>query len=96
MTSKTFNQKSYLTRRNIITGIAGILATSSAPAYITKSLLSGKNAISFDSEPTPIPSASDYIQDDLVLFRDGIENEDFGVHNSSALVWKDLSLNGLT
>ena len=82
------------TRRQLIAGIAGILATSSAPAYITKSLLSGKNTISFDSEPTPIPSAADYIQDDLVLFWDGIENEDFGVHNSSALVWKDLSLNG--
>ena len=36
------------------------------------------------------PTARDYIQDGLVAMWDGIENAGWGVHDSTATVWKDL------
>jgi hypothetical protein len=35
-------------------------------------------------------TAKDYIQDGLVAMWDGIENAGWGVHDSNAIVWKDL------
>lgn len=37
-----------------------------------------------------VPTARDYVQDGLVAMWDGIENAGFGVHDSTATVWKDL------
>lgn len=39
---------------------------------------------------TRAPSAADYIQDGLVVMWDGIENFDWGVHDSEATEWVDL------
>ena len=36
------------------------------------------------------PTAKDYVQSGLVAMWDGIENAGWGVHNTSATVWKDL------
>ena len=36
------------------------------------------------------PTAKDYVQDGLIAMWDGIENAGWGVHDSSATVWKDL------
>ena len=89
MTSKTFNLKSYSTRRNIITGMAGILASYTAPAYITKSLIGGRESCSqYDNDP--IPPVSEYIQDGLIAMWDGIENAGLGIHNPNSTVWADL------
>ena len=35
-------------------------------------------------------SAKSYVQDGLIALWDGIENAGWGVHNNSAVVWKDL------
>ena len=40
------------------------------------------------------PTARDYVQDGLIAMWDGIENSGWGVHNSSATTWKDLTGNG--
>ena len=42
-----------------------------------------------------MPTASDYIQDGLVIQYDGIENVGFGEHNSEAKKWIDLTGHGL-
>ena len=39
-------------------------------------------------------TAKDYVQDGLVAMWDGIENAGWGVHDSNATTWKDLSGNG--
>ena len=37
-----------------------------------------------------VPTARDYVQDGLVAMWDGSENAGWGVHDSNAMVWKDL------
>lgn len=39
-------------------------------------------------------TAKDYVQDGLIAMWDGIENAGFGVHDSAATEWKDLTGNG--
>ena len=41
-----------------------------------------------------VPTAREYVQDGLVAMWDGIENEGWGVHDSAAAGWKELSGNG--
>lgn len=41
-----------------------------------------------------VPTAKDYVQDDLIVMLDGIENAGFGKNYANATVWVDLSLNG--
>ena len=43
--------------------------------------------------PKPL-SARDYVQDDITLLWDGIENADWGVHNAAATTWKNLAGGG--
>ena len=43
----------------------------------------------------PLPAAGNYVTDGLVLWYDGLENAGFGVHDGSAMTWKDLSGNNL-
>ena len=77
------------TRRKIITGIAGILATSTAPAYITKSLIGAReNILLPDEGDTPTPA--DYVQDGLLAMWDGEWNDGEGVHSTSSDGWYDL------
>ena len=72
-------------------GLAGIIAAGNAPAAIVKSML-GTGGIKLVGA-IEMPTAVDYIQDGLVALWDGIENEDWGIHNPNATVWKDLSGN---
>ena len=41
-----------------------------------------------------MPTARDYVQDDLIVMLDGIENAGFGKNEANATVWVDLSGNG--
>ena len=78
-----------VSRRDIVKtglGLAGILTTGKAPAFV-KSILAATNT-SFGTKA--IPSAREYIQDGLVGLWDGIENASFGVHDQTATVWTDL------
>ena len=38
-----------------------------------------------------VPTARDYVQDGLVAMWDGVENAGWGVHDPSAMTWKDLA-----
>ena len=80
------------TRRKILSGLTGILATSTAPAYITKSLIGGRSNLLMSGQDT-MPTAADYVQNGLIAMWDGIENAGYGLHDSEATVWKNLVTN---
>ena len=77
-----------------IAGIAGILASGTPPSVLafTKSMMSAKNA--FSNGIAASYTATDYVQDGLIAMWDGIENAGFGIHDSEAAIWKDLTENG--
>lgn len=75
-----------MTRREFVAGGAA-LAAASATALPTGLRLGAWRG---GGKPT----ARDYAQDGLVAMWDGIENAGFGVHDTNATVWKDLSGNG--
>ena len=80
------------TRREILKsslGIAGIIAAGKAPAAIVRSLV-GANGITFIDNREGMPTAKDYIKNGLVVLQDGIENVDYGVHDSNATIWYNL------
>lgn len=52
-----------------------------------RSMLGADGSEFVESEPL---SAADYIQDGLVCMFDGIENVDWGIHDSDATTWTDL------
>ena len=72
-------------RNIIITAIAAFALA--APAKPTRSSLGAKGSPDVGSS---FPSASSYVQNGLVEMWDGIENADWGKHDSQATVWKDL------
>ena len=81
------------TRRDILkggAGLAAILASGKAPAYLVKSMLAARNSIGMKSGGAKVPTAADYVQTGLVAMWDGIENAGWGVHDSNATAWKDL------
>ena len=86
----TYNLYSQTTRRRVLTGIAGILSFSTAPAFMKKSMISGRNTVLTEEIPPDKPTAADYIQEGLVAMWDGIENAGWGLHDYDATVWVDL------
>jgi len=81
------------TRRNMIkagAGLAAILASGKAPAYIVKSMIAARQIFLGRGDGAKAPTAADYVQDGLVAMWDGIENAGWNTHDETATVWKDL------
>lgn len=55
-----------------------------------RSMVSARDSANAEGESSVWPSAADYIQDGLIAMYDGIENSDFGIHDESSSIWKDL------
>ena len=73
-------------------GLAGILAAREAPSAIVRSIISGR-AIVNDVSGEPYVGAESYVQDGLVCLYDAIENVGWGIHDSNARQWTDLTGN---
>ena len=81
------------TRRHILksgVGLAAILATGKAPAYLVKSMLAARHGLGVIAAKG-IPTARNYVQDGLIAMWDGIENAGLDVHDASSTIWKDLA-----
>ena len=69
------------TRRKLLAGLTGILATSTTPAYITKSLLAA-NSTNFIEETQPYSGS--YVTDGLIAFWDAEWNAGLNMHDPSS------------
>lgn len=79
-----------INRRNFILCVGTVLTTVALSSPIDS--LIGEKGITFtdDYNGWDDSTAKLYVQDGLSHLWDGIENTDWGVHNSSTLVWQDL------
>lgn len=76
------------TRREFIAG-CGALAASASLASPIRSAVGSSNS-GFAADDGPMPTAEDYVQDDLVSLWDCIENVGLGEHDPASTEWVDL------
>lgn len=78
----------------IIVATMAVAVVVSSAALPVRSSLGGEGEGYTEEEDIYIPPASDYVQSGLILLLDGIENSDWGVHDSAATEWNDLMGSG--
>lgn len=85
-----------ITRRDILKGWVAALASPYISRGEPRKAMLGAGDVFFLGGDSNIPTASDYVQEDLVAMWDGIENAGWGEHDDSPFNWTSLVGDGKT